>query len=75
MPHILLQLIIGCCFSVAFFTVMDVFPYKSALHNLVAGFISLTKKVHMHCSLLCFVVCVDFSVLCMTPVFCLDLSL
>lgn len=29
----------------SFFTVMDVFPYKSSLHNLVAGYISLTKKV------------------------------
>ncbi|XP_076459413.1 LOW QUALITY PROTEIN: alsin-like [Babylonia areolata] len=29
----------------SFFTVMDVFPYKSSLHNLVSGFMSLTKKI------------------------------
>nr|KAG5713439.1 hypothetical protein BaRGS_024987 [Batillaria attramentaria] len=29
----------------SFFTVTDVFPYKSCLNNLVAGFISLTRKI------------------------------
>ncbi|KAK7113743.1 alsin-like isoform X2 [Littorina saxatilis] len=29
----------------SFFKVMDVFPYKSSLHNMVAGFLALTKKI------------------------------
>lgn len=38
------------CFA-AFYNVMDVFPFKSALHNLVASFIALTKKVEPHYSI------------------------